>query len=91
MTSHSQDMHENQSGIRLLTTTVQMFDNMVQRWRTYHAGRFIHKINIYKCKKKVLHTSNPMFVKHCLNLLITEVSTGNICHWSSAGEVTTSL
>ena len=47
-TSHSQDMHETQSGIRLLTTTVQSFDNMVQRWRTYHAGRFIHKIVIYK-------------------------------------------
>ena len=48
MTSHSQGMHETQSGIRLLTTTIQRFDNMVQRWRTYHAGRFIQKIDIYK-------------------------------------------
>ena len=23
-------------------------DNMVQRWRTYHARRFIHKIDLYK-------------------------------------------
>ena len=47
-TSHSQDMHETQSRIRLLTTIVQRFDNMVQRWRTYHAQRFIHKTDIYK-------------------------------------------
>ena len=47
-TSHSQDMHETQSGIRFLTATVQRFNNMVQRWRNYHAGIFIHKIDIYK-------------------------------------------
>ena len=47
-TSDSQDMHEAQSKISLLTTTVQRFDNMVKRWRTYYAGRFIHKIVIYK-------------------------------------------
>ena len=47
-TSHSQDMHETQSRIRLLTTTVHRFDNMVHRWRTYHDGRFIHKTVIYK-------------------------------------------
>ena len=46
--SHSQYMHETQSRIRLLTTTVHRFDNMVQRWRTYHASIFIHKIVIYK-------------------------------------------
>ena len=48
MTSHSQDMHKNQSKIRLLTTTVQRFDNRVKRWRTYYAGGFIHKTIIYK-------------------------------------------
>ena len=47
-TSHSQYMHETQSRIRLLTTTIQRFDNMVKRWRTYYDGRFIHKTNIYK-------------------------------------------
>ena len=47
-TSHSQDMHETQSRIRILTTTIQRFDNMVKRWKTYYAGRFIHKIVIYK-------------------------------------------
>ena len=30
-TSHSKGMHETQSRIRLITTTVQRFDNMVQR------------------------------------------------------------
>ena len=47
-TSHSQYMHETQSKIRLLTTIVQRFDNMVKRWRTYYDGRFIHKTIIYK-------------------------------------------
>ena len=47
-TSHSQDMHETRSRIRLLTTIVQRFDNMVKVWRTYYASRFIHKTVIYK-------------------------------------------
>ena len=56
-TSHFQDMNETLSKIRLLTTTVQRFDNRVKRWRTYYAGIFIHKIVIYKwliVTKKVL-------------------------------------
>ena len=48
MNSHSQDMHETQSKIRLLNTTIKRFDNMVKRWRTYYASRFIHKTIIYK-------------------------------------------
>ena len=48
-TLHSQEMHETQSGIMLLINYhYSEVDNMVQRWRTYHAGRFIHKIDIYK-------------------------------------------
>ena len=47
-TSHSQDMRETQSKIRLLTTTVQRFDNRMKRWRTYYASIFIHKTVIYK-------------------------------------------
>ena len=59
-TSHSQYMHETQSRIRLLTTTVQRFDNMVQRWRTYHAGGFIHKAVIYK---RIIITRKVLAIK----------------------------
>ena len=34
--------------IRLLTTNVQRFDNRVNIWRTYYAGRFIYKAITYK-------------------------------------------
>ena len=46
--SHSQDMHKNQSKIRLLTATIKRFANRVNRWRTYYAGRFIYKTITYK-------------------------------------------